>query len=237
MYTALRKGQTNPWGQNFGVNRKDIILTICCKFWSLILYIFFNVFMYVYSPRPGADNPLVTESPEHFDHLLQVSKWSLWILILYTFFNYFIHIYSPGTRADKPLGSKFWCQKKALTTSTICCRFQKNLFEFWFYTHILIFFPHFPHAYRQGQTTLCGQNSDVNRKALSLCPFVASFINISLKCDFIHTFACFIHVYSPGAGADNPLGSEFLYKHIPHVTLVICCKFLLLNYFLTVFPI
>ena len=27
----------------------------------------------------------------------------------------------------------------------------------------------------QGQTTLCGQNPDVNRKAFSLCPFVASF--------------------------------------------------------------
>ena len=38
------------------------------------------------------------------------------------------------------------------------------------------------------------------------------------------------------AGADNPLGSEFLCKHIPHVTLVICCKFLPLNDFLTVFP-
>ena len=58
----------------------------------------------------------------------------------------------------------------------------------------------------QGQTTLCGQNSDVNRKAMSLCPFVASFKKISLKFDFIHFFACFIHVYSPGAGADNPPG-------------------------------
>ena len=29
-------------------------------------------------------------------------------------------------------------------------------------------------ALGQGQTTLCGQNSDVNRKALSLCPFAAS---------------------------------------------------------------
>ena len=27
----------------------------------------------------------------------------------------------------------------------------------------------------QGQTTLCGQNHDVNRKVLSLCQFVASF--------------------------------------------------------------
>ena len=64
---------------------------------------------------------------------------------------------------------------------------------------------------RQGQTTLCGQNSDVNRKALSLCPFVASFKKISLKSDFMNIFAFFIHVYSPGAGADNPLGSEFLF--------------------------
>ena len=47
----------------------------------------------------------------------------------------------------------------------------------------------------------------------------------------------FIHVYSPGAGADNLLGSEVLHKHKPFVTLVICCKFLPLNDFLTVLPI
>ena len=90
----------------------------------------------------------------------------------------------------------------------------------------------------QGQTTLCGQNPDVNRKALSLCPFVASFKKISLKSDFMYIiFHVFIHVYIPRARADNPLGSEFLYKHKPFVTLVICCKFLPLNVFLTVFPI
>ena len=63
-------------------------------------------------------------------------------------------------------------------------------------------------AQGQGQTTLCEQNHDVKRKALSLCPFVARFQNISLKSDFIHNISCFIHVYSPGAEADNPLGSE-----------------------------
>ena len=71
------------------------------------------------------------------------------------------------------------------------------------------FFNVFPHVYSpgQGQTTLCGQNSDVNRKALSLCPFIASFQKISLNSDFIHIFACFYTcIYSPGAGADNPLG-------------------------------
>ena len=43
----------------------------------------------------------------------------------------------------------------------------------------------------QGQTTLCGQNPAVNRKALSLCQFVASFKKVSLKSDFIHNFSCF----------------------------------------------
>ena len=87
----------------------------------------------------------------------------------------------------------------------------------------------------QGQTNLCGQNPDVNRKALSLCPFVASFKTISLKSDFIRIFHVIIHVYS--LGAVNPLRAEFLYKHKPFVTLVICCKCLPLNDFLTVFPI
>ena len=39
----------------------------------------------------------------------------------------------------------------------------------------------------QGKTTPCEQNPDVNRKALSLRPFVANFKKISLKSDFIHT--------------------------------------------------
>ena len=36
----------------------------------------------------------------------------------------------------------------------------------------------------QGQTAPRGQNLDVNRKALSLYPFVASFKEISLKSEF-----------------------------------------------------
>ena len=43
-------------------------------------------------------------------------------------------------------------------------------------------------ALGQGQTAPRGQNLDVNRKALSLYPFVASFKEISLKSDFIHFF-------------------------------------------------
>ena len=64
---------------------------------------------------------------------------------------------------------------------------------------------------------------------LYLCPFVASFKKIPLKSDLYIFFHVFIHVYSPGAAADNSLGSDFFCKHIPRVTLVICCKFLPFN--------
>ena len=43
----------------------------------------------------------------------------------------------------------------------------------------------------QGQTAPRGQNFDVNRKALSLYPFAASFKEISLKSDFMHFFFFF----------------------------------------------
>ena len=53
-----------------------------------------------------------------------------------------------------------------------------------------------------------GRNFDVNRNILSFRSFVASLKKISLKSDFIHFFHDFIHVYSPKAGADSPLGTK-----------------------------
>ena len=62
----------------------------------------------------------------------------------------------------------------------------------------------------QGQIAPRGQNLDVNRKALSLYPFVVSFKEISLKSDFMHFFFHdLIHVYSPRAGAYSPQGTKF----------------------------
>ena len=62
----------------------------------------------------------------------------------------------------------------------------------------------------QRQTAPRGQNFDVNRNALSLYPFVASFKDISLKSDFMHFFHDLIHVYSPGAGSIQPPGDKVL---------------------------
>ena len=54
-----------------------------------------------------------------------------------------------------------------------------------------------------------GTDFDVDRKALSLYPVVASFKEISLKSDFIQFFHDLIHGYSPGQGAYNPQGTKF----------------------------
>ena len=48
-----------------------------------------------------------------------------------------------------------------------------------------------------------GTNVDVNRKPLSLFPFVASFKQISLNCDFIH-----IVLISPGKGQTTLSGQN-----------------------------
>ena len=69
------------------------------------------------------------------------------------------------------------------------------------------FFHDFIHVYNPGagQTAPRVQKFYVNRKALSLYPFVASFKEISFKSDF-HDF---IHVYSPGAGQPAPRVQKF----------------------------
>ena len=53
-----------------------------------------------------------------------------------------------------------------------------------------------------------GQNFGVNRKTLSLYPFVASFKEISLMSDFIHFFHDLIHEYSAGARGIQPPGGQ-----------------------------
>ena len=61
----------------------------------------------------------------------------------------------------------------------------------------------------QGQTAPRGQKFDINRKVLSLYPFVASLKEISLKSDFIQCFHDLIHVYRPGAGGNKPPGDIY----------------------------
>ena len=165
-------------------------------------------------PQAGADNPLRTKIFWQQKGLftlpmLQVSKWSLRNLILYTFFNYFIHVYSHEARTDKPLGSKFWCQQKALTTSTICCK--KNLLNFDF-IHIFSCFSTCIYSPGAGADNPLWTKFWCQQKGLVFLHLFCKFKKKYLWSLILYIFLpVFIHVYSPGVGADNALGSEFLF--------------------------
>ena len=60
------------------------------------------------------------------------------------FFFIILYMYIAG--ADSPQGTKFWCQQKCLVTSFICSKFQKHIFEVWFYIIFSWFNP--SHAHR-----------------------------------------------------------------------------------------
>ena len=111
-------------------------------------YTSFHDLINIYSLRSGADKPRWHNFDVNRNFLsLQsfATKRSLWTVILYIFYDC-THVYRPGARTDNPLGTKFWCQQEHLVTSVICCKFQKNIFEAWFYTffHVLL------HVYSPG---------------------------------------------------------------------------------------
>ena len=144
-------------------------------------YAFFFMILYMYiAPGQGQTAPRgqsfnVNRNVLSF-HLFDGSfKKCLWSLILYNLFYDLIHVYSPGAGADSTLGTKFGCQQKGIITLPICCKFQRNLFEVWFYT---FFFHDLIHVYSPragGHTAARGQSFDVNRNFLSLRSSVASF--------------------------------------------------------------
>ena len=74
----------------------------------------------------------------------------------------------------------------------------------------------------QGQTAPRGENFDVNRKALSPYPFVASFKESLILYNFFHL----IHdIYSPRAGGIQPPGNKVLmstetFCHFSHLIIV-----------------
>ena len=145
-----RSGADNPRGQNFDVNRNLLSLqSFATSFKKISLMSdfihFFSWFYTCIQPQgrgwqpPGNEILMSTGTSCHLGHLLQVSKKSLWSLILYNFFHELIHVYNHGGGADSPQGTKFWCQQKGLIILPICCKFQRNLFEVWFYTIFFMF--------------------------------------------------------------------------------------------------
>ena len=114
-------------------------------------------------------------------------RWPLGYLLM------ILYMYiAPGQGQKTPRGQTFDVNRKPLSLRPFVASFKQislksdfiHIFKCFYHIYMYI-------ATGQGQTTLCGQNPDVNRKALSLCPFVASFKKISLKSDFTDNFSCF----------------------------------------------
>ena len=133
------------------------------------------------------------------------------------YFDAFIHVYSARAWQTTAWGRMLMSTESPYHFAHLLQDLKQSLWSLILYTFFFFFF--FFHMYiapAQGQTTHWGQNFDVpwrqnfdvNRKAMSFCPFSVSFKNISLNSDFIHIFNVFPHVYSPGAGEDNPFGSK-----------------------------
>ena len=116
---------------------------------------------------------------------------------------------APGQGLTTPWGRNFEVNRNVLSIHSHVASLKKNVFEVWFYTIFFIIYYMYI-AQGQGQTAPRGQNFDVNRMALSLYPFVASFKEISWKSDFF--FHDLMHVYSPWAGGIQPPGDKILTK-------------------------
>ena len=116
------------------------LLQVSKNHFDVWFYIFFHDFIYVYSSSAGADifqgTKFWCQQKCLITSFICCKFWKkfLWSLILYNVFHDLIHVYSPGAGANSPQGTQFWCQQKSLIALPICCKFQRNLFEVWFYT-------------------------------------------------------------------------------------------------------
>ena len=132
VYSPLA-GADNPLGTHFWCQQKHLVTSLRSfvtnlkkSLWNLILYTFFNDFIYVYSPRAWTDNPLGTRFWCKQKGLIALPicckfKKNLFELWFYAYF--FMLLYSPVAGTDNPLGPQFWYQQNYLVTSVICYKF------------------------------------------------------------------------------------------------------------------
>ena len=135
----MSTGTSCQFGHLLQVLKKISLKSDFMQFFFMILYMYIAPGQGQTAPRGQSFNVNRNVLSFHsFDASFQ--KKCLWSLILYNLFYDLIHVYSPGARADSPQGTKFGCQQKGIITLPICCKFQRNLFEVWFYTFFFSWF-------------------------------------------------------------------------------------------------
>ena len=137
-------GADNPRGHNCDVNGNLLSLrsfaTSLKNLFEVWFYTIFFMILHMYiAPGQGLTTPWgrnfyanrnILSLWSFVASFKQISLKSDFIQL----FHNFIHVYSPRAGADRPQATKFWRQQKGLITLPICCKFQRNLFEVWFYT-------------------------------------------------------------------------------------------------------
>ena len=146
---SLRAGADNPVGMKFWCQQEHLSLrsfVASLKKISLksdfIHFFFMILYMYI-APGQGQTAPRgqsfdVNRNVLSLHSFVASFKYMSLKSDFKQFFHDLIHVYSPGAGADSPQGTKFWCQQKSLITLPICCKFQRNLFEVWFYTFLFM---------------------------------------------------------------------------------------------------
>ena len=138
----------------------------------------------------------------------------------------------PKAMGIQPLGSSSGSILKILLFPSFCTSYRKIpfcliiLYDILFYfIHIYIYiYIYIYKASRQKETTLGDNFFDASSKVLSLWSLVACFKSSALWL-YAHFFHNFIHVHSPWAGTDNPLGPKVWCQQEGFITMVICCNF------------
>ena len=206
MYIVAGQGQTTP-GDKILMSTE----TSCHFRWSLILYIFFQDFIHVYSPGAGVDNPLGTKFLFQQEHLVtsaiccKFKKISLKSDSI-PFFDDFIHVYSPGAGADSPQGTK------STETSCYFIHLLQVSKQMSLKSDFIQFFHDLIHVYSPGA------GADNPREQILMSterPYhFTHLLWVSKKSlwslilyNFFHDL---IHVYSPGAGGIQPPGDKVL---------------------------
>ena len=116
---------------------------------------------------------------------------------------------SPWAGADNQLGPKFWCQQEDLITMVICCKFKKNLFNLWLYTHLFMISNMYITA-GQGQSIPGHKILMSAERSSHFGHLVQVLKKISLKSNFIQFFSWFYTCIKPRGRGWQPLGDEIL---------------------------
>ena len=223
-------GLTTPWGRNFHVNKnilslRSFVVASLKKISKKSDFIpFFHDFMHVYSPRSGTDSP----RGQNFDvnsYVLSLRTFATKKISLKSnFMQFFMILYmykAAGQGLTTPWGRNFHVNKNILSlrsfvVASLKKKSLRSLISYHFFMILCMYI-----APDQGQTA---PGDKILMSTVMSCHFGHLLQKkISLKSDFMQFFYDIIHVYSRGAGADNPLGTKFSCQQEHLVTSVICC--------------